>query len=232
MESKTRSKAPVPKNPPHVSIRIFVSVLHSGRGKWLFMLDDSISFRRSNTVYSQIGWACFVILAGLLWMPELKMLWTTWRGDETLSHGPLIPVLAVALLWMRRSELHISTTSAVPGTVCLVISLLLYVGGVWADVAFLRLLCLISMFAGTFLFLGGWKTLQVASGALGLLIFMIPWPMTVVEHISFPLQIMSSSYAGLLAGLCGVPVVRDGVYLSVVPDAAAKPIYSMMVAQS
>jgi exosortase len=159
------------------------------------------------------------------------MLWITWHADETLSHGPLILVLAPVLLWMRRGEFHRSNASAISGGCWLLLSLSLYVAGVWADVAFFRLLCLIFMLAGVFLFLGGWKTLQAAAGALGLLIFMIPWPMTVIEHLAFPLQITSSSYAGLLAGLCGVPVVRDGVYLMVVPNPAAKPIYSMMVAQ-
>lgn len=186
---------------------------------------------RPNVIGSQVGWIFFGILLGLLWLPELKMLWITWHGDETLSHGPLIPVLAAALLWMRRGDIHRANTSAIPGGVCLLVSILFYVLGVWADVAFLRLLSLISIFAGTFLFLGGWKALQATAGALGLLVFMIPWPMTFVEHLSFPLQLMSTSYASLLAGLCGVPVIRDGVYVMISPDPAAKPIYQMMVAQ-
>jgi|GEM_PF-3223021 len=195
------------------------------------MEEKTLLLRRSSALASHAGWICCGILVGLLWLPELKMLWMTWHGDETLSHGPLILLLAPALLWMRRAELQRSSASALPGGVWLLISVFGYIGGVWADVAFVRLLCLISLLAGTFLFLGGWKALQVSSGALGLLIFMIPWPATVVEHLAFPLQITSSSYAGLLAGLCGVPVVRDGVYLMVTPDPAAKPIYSMMVAQ-
>ena len=196
------------------------------------MKENTVAPARSSTIVSYLGWACLTVLVGLLWLPEGKMLWITWHGDETLSHGPLIPVIAVALLYMRRAEFLRSNTSAVPGGVWLLTSAFFYVGSVWADVAFIRLLCLILMLAGIFLFLGGWKTLQAAAGAIGLLIFMIPWPMTVVEHLAFPLQITSSSYAGLLAGLCGVPVVRDGVYLMVVPNPNAKPIYSMMVAQA
>lgn len=195
-------------------------------------MEDKMIERPSGSAFAaRVGWLCFVILVGSLWLPELKMLWVTWHADETLSHGPVIPVFTAALLWMRRGEIRSSNASAIPGGCWLLISLMLYVGGVWADVAFLRLLCLIFMLAGVVLFLGGWASLQAAAGALGLLIFMIPWPMTVIEHLSFPLQITSSSYAGLLAGLCGVPVVRDGVYLMVVPDPAAKPIYAMMVAQ-
>ena len=195
------------------------------------MKENTVSPNRSSILASHLGWVCLVVLVGLLWLPEGKALWTTWNGDETLSHGPLIPLIAAALLFMRRGKIGLFTTSSLAGGFWLLISALCYVGSVWADVAFIRLLCLILMLAGVFLFLGGWKTLQAVAGALGLLIFMIPWPMTFVEHLAFPLQITSSSYAALLAGLCGVPVVRDGVYLSVVPDPTAKPIYSMIVAQ-
>jgi exosortase len=196
------------------------------------MKDKTISIQRLKAVNSPLGWICCALLVVLLWFPEFKVLWITWHADETLSHGPVIPVIAAVLLWMRRDDMRRSTSSAIPGAVCLLFSVIFYTGCVWADVAFLRLLSLILMMAGAFLFLGGWKTLQAAAGALGFLVFMIPWPMTVVEHLAFPLQLTSSSYAGLMAGLCGVPVVRDGVYLMVVPDPAAKPIYSMMVAQA
>lgn len=189
------------------------------------------SLSGQSALSAQIGWICLGLLIGLIWWPDLKLLWVTWHADETLSHGPLILLLSAGLLWMRRDEMRRSTDSAVPGGICLLVCVFLYIGSVWADVAFLRLLCLIGMAAGAFLFLGGWKTLQAAAGALGLMVFMIPWPMTFTEHLAFPLQLTSSSYAGLLAGLCGVPVVRDGVFLMVSPNPMAKPIYSMMVAQ-
>jgi len=198
------------------------------------MKEMTTLLRRLSTLSSPLGWIGGIVcalLVGLLWIPEFKMLWITWKGDETLSHGPLIPVIAVVLLWMRRDEIRRATTSAVPGGVCLALSVILYIGSVWADVAFIRLLCLIFMLASIFLFLGGWKTLKAAAGAICLLIFMIPLPMTFQEHLAFPLQLTSSSYAGLLGGLLGVPVVRDGVLMMVVPNPAAKPIYSMMVAQ-
>ena len=203
-------------------------------GKCSLMKEMTTSLRRLSALSSPlgwIGWSLCALLVGLLWFPELKLLWISWRADETLSHGPLIPVLAVALVWMRREELRRSTTSAIPGAICLTFSVILYIGAVWADVAFIRVLCLIFMLASIFLFLGGWKSLQVAAGAICLLAFMIPLPMTLQEHLAFPLQLTSSSYAGLLGGLMGVPVVRDGVYLAVIPTGAAKPIYSMMVAQ-
>ena len=42
---------------------------------------------------------------------------------------------------------------------------------------------------------------------------------------------MSSGYAALLCGLCGLPVQRDGVTLGVVPDPDRAPTYRIIVSQ-
>ena len=60
---------------------------------------------------------------------------------------------------------------------------------------------------------------------------MIPWPTILVERISFPLQLASSSYAALFGGIAGMPIQRNGVELAVQPDIHYKAIYSILVAQ-
>jgi exosortase len=87
------------------------------------------------------------------------------------------------------------------------------------------------MAAGAVWYFGGYRALGVAAGALGFLVFMIPWPTTLVERLAFPLQLTSSAYAALLGGLLGLPIVRDGVHLHVVPNPDAAPVYSVLVAK-
>src|SRR5204863_460201 len=108
---------------------------------------------------------------------------------------------------------------------------LIFIGAVWADIEFLKPLSLAGIAAGAVWFLGGWSAFSASIGALGFLVFMIPWPTTLVDRIGFPLQLMSSSYAALFGGLCGLPIHRDGVQLAVMPDSAARPLYSILVAQ-
>lgn len=169
-------------------------------------------------------------LAALLWIPIAPGLWGTWRVDDTLGHGPFIPLISAALLWTRRRELRVDAAYG-PGLGLLVASALLHVLSVWVDIAFLQPLSLIGIAAGAIGYVGGPRALAAAAGPLGFLVFMIPWPTTLVEKIAFPLQLTSSSYAALLCGLLGLPIHREGVHLSIQPNPDAEPVYSVLVAR-
>jgi exosortase len=171
------------------------------------------------------------LLSALLWWPVLKALWGVWDGDKSLSHGPLVPLVTAGLLWARRDRLRNWSASVTGGMALLVGMTFLHLVAVWADVEFLKPLSLVGMIAGGVWFLGGWQALAVSAGALGFLVFMIPWPTTLVERIAFPLQLTSSAYAALLGGMFGLPIERSGVHLAVVPNPEAAPIYEVLVAR-
>ncbi len=132
---------------------------------------------------------------------------------------------------MRRDELRQWESKSRAGLALLLFTALLHVAAVWADVEFLQPLSLIGMAAGAVWYFGGFRALGVTAGALGFLVFMIPWPTTLVERLAFPLQLTSSAYAALLGGLLGLPIVRDGVHLHVMPNPEAAPVYSVLVAK-
>jgi len=186
------------------------------------------TIRIGKLTWQRAGWACLLLLACLLWAPELRMLWDQWRGNAALSHGPLIPLIAAFHLWMRRSELRRWESASREGLAALALTTLVYIAAVWADIDFLIPLALVGMLAAGIWFLGGRKALAVSAGALGFLIFMIPWPTTITDRFGFPLQMMSSSYAAMFGGLLGLPVQQQGVNLYVGPDKA--PVYQCIVA--
>jgi exosortase len=178
------------------------------------------------------GWLVLAVLALLLWLPEGRDLWAAWQGNESLSHGPLIPVLAGAHLWLERDRLRRWNAAAPAGLAFLLLCALFYVAAVWADIDFLKPLALIGIGVGGIWFLGGRETLTASLGAVGFLVFMIPWPTILIDRLAFPLQLMSSAYAALLAGMLGIPIQREGVNISVVPGPNTPPIYSIVVAQA
>ena len=106
-----------------------------------------------------------------------------------------------------------------------------YFLAVFADVDFLKPLSLIGMMLGGVLFLGGTESFKTCVGPLGFLVFMIPWPTLIQDHLGLPLQLISSAYAALFAGMLGVPIHREGVQIFVQPDLNASPVYAMVVAQ-
>ncbi len=168
----------------------------------------------------------------LLWIPIASELWSEWRLNEALSQGPLIVLIAIGLIWYRIPTIGKLESSSVPGLIFLICSSLLYIMAVWADIVFLKTISLLLIAIGVIWYLGGSKAAISMSGPIGFLVFIIPWPTTLVDRISFPLQLASSAYAALFAGICGLPVVRNGVQLFVQTSPTAKPIYSILVAQA
>ena len=176
-------------------------------------------------------WLASFVLAALLGSSALAGLWGAWRSDPALTFAPLIPPIAALLLWNRRDRLRNWNCACWPGLALLAGSALLYVAANWADVEPLKPFSLIGVFAGLLWYLGGPVAFRAASGALGLLALTIPWPETLSAQLQFPMQQISSAYAALLAGMIGLPVQREGVLLSLVPDGATHPIYRIMVSQ-
>jgi exosortase len=168
----------------------------------------------------------------LLWVPIASELWSEWRSDEALSQGPLIVLIAIGLIWLRLPTVRKLESCSVVGLIFLVFSSLLYILAAWADIVFLKTFSLLLIAVGAIWYLGGYKSAISMAGPIGFLVFIIPWPTTLVDRISFPLQLASSAYAALFAGICGLPVVRDGVQLFVQTSPNAKPVYSIFVAQA
>src|SRR5579872_1444659 len=178
---------------------------------------------------SVAGWPGAVTLA--LLAATGADLWRVWMGDASLGHAPLLPLVAAWIVWQRRARLREWTEAAPAGASLAALSGLLHVGAYWADVEFLKPLSAIGLAAGLCWFLGGRRSLATCAGALGLLLFTIPWPTTLIGRLQLPLQLMSTALAAVFARTCGLPVHRDGVTLSIVPDPTRPPTYVILVAQ-
>jgi EpsI family protein len=72
---------------------------------------------------------------------------------------------------------------------------------------------LVLALAGIAAYYLGWAALRAMLFPFAFLLFMAPWPDLLVERISFPMQLMTSTYAAMFAGLLGLPVRADGVNL-------------------
>jgi exosortase len=178
-----------------------------------------------------LGWLLLAGLAAWVAAPVITSLVDLWERDPSLSHGWLIPPIALGLLWQRRKYLRQWDAAHPAGLAALVVSSLVFVAAVWADVYFLKPLGLIAMVMSAVLFLGGPQAARQARGAMMFLVFMIPWPTTLTERLAFPLQLTSSAYAAMFSGIIGIPIVRDGVHLHVMPSTSAPPLYSIIVAR-
>ncbi len=150
------------------------------------------------------------MLTAWLYAPLIWRLAQQWWQDPNYTHGFFVPVFSLFLLWEGRAKL-----AALPkrpswwGLAILVLALMALVLGTIGSGFFLSRVSLLLLICGMVVFLAGWEHLAAISFPLAFLILMIP-SSSLVDQITFPLQILASKTATFLLTGVGVPAVREG----------------------
>jgi exosortase len=161
-------------------------------------------FRTMRRVASAYPWELLNgVAAGfaLLWVyaPTLIGLAHRWRHDSNYSHGYLVPLFALYLLWVRhRVSARVSWRPSWWGVPMLTAGLVVHVAGVTLYPDWLNALSLIPCLAGFGVLLGGWPVLRWSWPALAFLTFMVPLPYRAQVALAQPLQrlgTLASTYA-------------------------------------
>ena len=145
-----------------------------------------------------------------LYSPLLLRLAQQWWQDPNYTHGFFVPVFSLFLIWESRAKLAaLRVKPSWWGLVMLVFALMALVLGTISSGFFLSRVSLLLLICGAVVFLAGWKHLAAISFPLAFLVLMIP-SSTLVDQITFPLQILASKAATFLLTGVGVSAVREG----------------------
>jgi len=144
--------------------------------------------------------------------------WTTfmqlaakWGSDPSYSHGYLVPLFAVGLLWMRRSELDVSKIGTNWwGLVPLLAGVALRIAGAHFYFDWFDSLSLIPVIAGICLLLGGSAFLVWTLPAIAFLFFMIPLPFQVEIALQSPLRQIGTVASVYIMQTIGLPALAEG----------------------
>jgi exosortase len=155
-----------------------------------------------------------LVLLGLIYGRTAAALWTVWTTNDNYSHGPLVPLVALALAALRRDRLRALPRSGdARGLALVALACALQVLGLRADVLTLQGWSWIAMLFGLSLtWLGGPLTRALAL-PLGYLVFMVTLPPFVTSGLSFALKEASVRVAVAVAAGLGVVVQRSGMTL-------------------
>jgi exosortase len=176
-------------------------------------VDDHLSDRNDSASWS-ISWAPVLVLSLLLLVLyhgiAIKLV-KDWHDLPDFSHGFLIPFFAAFLLWDKRRQLRCTPIAPTWAGISLVVLGLfdLLLGVLGADL-FLQRTSFILLVAGLVWTLLGKAMLGHLKFVLFVLVLAIPLPTILFNQITFPLQILASTFASQLLQLVGVPVLRDG----------------------
>src|SRR5207244_3224846 len=106
------------------------------------------------------------------------------------SHGLLIPLVSLYLVWQLRDKLKaLPTATSLGGFLLLLLSLIAYSASYAADLDFPARITVITTLAGLVLFNCGWNVFKLVLFPTLFLLFMVPVPDTFLDMIAFPLQL-------------------------------------------
>jgi exosortase B len=153
----------------------------------------------------------------LLYAPAyLDLAQRVWPSDEQ-GHGPVILALGLWLIYGKRHALAAlpARPDIVPGTVLLVMGVSMHALGSTQGMLVFTIFSQHLVVIGLILLFLGWRALKLIWFPLFFLLFMVPWPSSVVGAVTGPLKsAVSAAAAQMLYGL-GYPVARAGVMLTV-----------------
>jgi exosortase len=161
-------------------------------------------------------WGLFLfggVAAGLVWSywPVLVLFHGRWSTDPQYSHGFLIPIIAVCLLWMR--DVPRDATKFQPswlGLPLLAVGLGMRLWGGWFYFEWLEWMSLIPAVAGVCLATLGTKTFRFVWPSIAFLVFMIPLPYRLEVSLLQPLQNFATQCATLVLQTLGLAASAQG----------------------
>jgi exosortase len=167
----------------------------------------------SNAQQELHAWIAFgALLVVLIWgywnsLSEAAIYWT---GPQ-YSHGWLVPLFTIALLWMRREPFR----EVVPverwwGVGLLSVSLVarLMCAQIGLDIP--DMWTFVPSVAGLVLIVGGWHMLKWAGPAVAFMIFMFPLPWTLEQSLLNPLQSLATKVSTYALQTLGIGAYHEG----------------------
>lgn len=143
--------------------------------------------------------------------PTLAKLSDKWLNDPQYSHGLIVPLFSIILLWLRRDRFPSGSAAApLAGLTLLIVGAAGRVLGGFMFFEWLQAVSLLPMIAGLVLAFGGWPVLRWSLPAIAFLIFMIPMPYSIEIALGFPLQTVATIASTFSLQCLGQPAIAEG----------------------
>lgn len=161
---------------------------------------------------ARIKLAIIIALLILIYWPTF--VWMKARfleADSYYSHGFLVPLVFLFLIWNKRKELKTSRTEPLNlGLFLLIPALLMHLVAYRWGINFISGFSLIFILFGLSLYLFGSEFTRHLVFPILFLVFMVPLPQVMIIHISFKMKIFAAQVATSIVNLMGIHAVRDG----------------------
>ena len=182
---------------------------------------------------SSTTWIKILILAGLFaavnyW--QFRYLVLKWLDDANWSHGFLIPLFSLYLLYARRAELlGARRRVSLWGLPIMILGILFTIAGFFVTPYVSQLSMLIVVF-GLVLYLAGGGVMRVAWVPIAYLVLAVPIPAMIYERIAVPLQGLAAKSSGLILRIFGAEVQVTALNLRI--TSLSGEVHPLLVAEA
>lgn len=151
------------------------------------------------------------IVVGAIFYESLRVMVGQWLGMEEYSHGFLLPLIALFLIWQKKDQLEqIEFIGSWIGFALTVAGFGLYLVGELSTLFIVIQYAFLIVLMGLALSLVGWRGFKLIFVPLVLLVLMIPLPNFLYQSLSSQLQLISSEIGVAVIRLFGIGVYLEG----------------------
>lgn len=143
--------------------------------------------------------------------PVYPSLIHTWLNNSNNSHGILVPLICLYLIWQKKDKLRqIKISTSMWGAVILIISIMLYLLSYAGQVAVISRSMVALSLIGLLWFTLGTNFFKLLAFPLFFLLFMVPVPDSVLRMVAFPLQLFATKISAFIIQTLSITVYREG----------------------
>ncbi len=155
--------------------------------------------------------------------PVLPPLFDVWMVDSNNSHGLLVPLISLYLLWEKKlaigNEIQREAAGADDGgntvvLVMLLLSLLVYILFEIGHIAFVPRVMFVTSIVLLVWYYWGKGMFGITMFPLLFLFFMIPIPVSLTSFVTFPLKTFATNIAVPIIKAVGIPILQEGNILT------------------
>jgi len=183
-------------------------------------LDDAVQAVRASPAEVRVGAVAGLVLLWVYW-PTLYYMAARWGTDSRYSHGYIVPLFALYLLWARRGLLPAGPLQ--PrwwGLGLMLAGLAVRFAGTYLYHEWLATVALLPCLLGLLVVIGGKPLLRWAWPAVAFLLFMVPLPYRVEVALAVPLQRVATVATNYTLQTLGYVSFAEGVLIRMGPTPA------------
>lgn len=175
-------------------------------------LNGGILMKKSDVIKP----AVVTVLILLAYVPTFIWMYQRWTENDTYySHGFLVPLISVFIVWLKRSQLSgLKIEPDKSGWIFFMSGLFIHILSAFWRVYFSSGFSLILILIGLIQLSFGKEFLKRLTFPVLFLVFMIPLPLVAIAGISFRLKILAAQIATFIVNKLGIPAIRDGSVIS------------------